>query len=140
MALTIRRGGLVHPIQRLESRRIRNKLRNHHFQVANQVEVVLLFDQLHKKLQLVIHFVVGTRLHLGNLDLGMVGNLHQLVVIQQLLVQLFAFTKASKLNIYIQAHLLTRELNHAASKVHNLDRASHIKHLHFSPIPQDGCL
>ena len=50
--------------------------------MANEVKVVLLFDQLHKKLQLVIHFVVGTRLHLGNLDLGVVGNLYQLVVVQ----------------------------------------------------------
>ena len=84
--------------------------------------------------------MVGTGLHLGDLDLGMVGQLHLLVVIQQFLVQLLPFTQAGKLYFYIHAYLLTGKLNHATGKVHNLDRATHVKHVDLSPITHDGRL
>ncbi len=78
-------------------------------------------------------------IHLRNHDLGMVRDLHPLVVIQQLFVQLLPFSQAGKLNLNVLPYLFARKLNHALRQVHNLHRTAHIKNIHFPSIPHDPC-
>jgi hypothetical protein len=51
--------------------------------------------------------VVGIWIHLGDQDLRVVRDLHPLVVVQKLFVQLFPFTESGKLDFNVLPYFFT---------------------------------
>ena len=99
--------------------------------LADGGHVVKLLGDVYQFLDFAVHFVVVVFAHLGDADLLMEGGLGVFQLIEDFLVELFAFAETRVLDFHV---LGVGEGDHALCKVCNPDRSTHVEDEYFAAV------